>query len=85
MKSRSCDLVRRVGVANYAKPLPGPSGGQAPALHFSVGIRDANLSFGKSWGRRETVPALFSYQSLMPAGAGAGGHDLCGNPRASWA
>ena len=34
VKSRSCDLVRRVGVVESATPLPDPSGGQAPALHL---------------------------------------------------
>ncbi len=34
-KSRSCGLVRRVGPADSATPDPGPSGGQAPALHSS--------------------------------------------------
>ena len=42
-KSRSCDLVRRVGAADSATPHPDPSGGQAPrlalsstALHFPI-------------------------------------------------
>ena len=35
MKSRSCGLVRRIGPAHSATPDPGPSGGQAPALHSS--------------------------------------------------
>ena len=34
MKSRSCDLVQRIGTVDSATPHPDPSGGQAPALHF---------------------------------------------------
>ena len=36
MNSRSCGLVQRIGTADSATPYPDPSGGQAPALHFSV-------------------------------------------------
>ena len=34
-KSGSCGLVQRIGPADSATPDPGPSGGQAPALHSS--------------------------------------------------
>ena len=46
MKSRSCDLVRRVGAADSATPHPDPSGGQAPALRWLRGYTQANEARG---------------------------------------
>ena len=60
MNSRSCGLVQRIGTANSAAPHPDPCGGQAPALHFSVDYEIRIELFGKSCGRGETVPGLFS-------------------------
>ena len=36
LRRSECGLVRRVGMADSAAPHTGPSGGQAPALHFST-------------------------------------------------
>ena len=70
MKNRTCGLVRRVGAADYATPQPDPSGGRAPALHFPIpahpGFRESR-GIPRHYGNHETS---FSYQSLMPAGAG---------------
>ena len=46
MKTRSCDLVWRVGTADSATPHSDPSGGQAPALHFLVPPSIIGLQFG---------------------------------------
>ena len=46
VKTRSCDLVWRVGTVDSATPHPDPSGGQAPALHFLVPPSIIGLQFG---------------------------------------
>ena len=74
MKSRSCGLVQRIGAADSATPHPDPSGGQAPALHSPLptpldsGLR-RNDGRGVA-GALESRLSAFSYQSLIPAGAG---------------
>ncbi len=47
MKSRSCDLVWRVGTVDSATPHPDPCGGQAPALHFLIPPSTIGLQFGR--------------------------------------
>ena len=47
MKSRSCDLVWRVGTVDSATPHSDSSGGQAPALHFLVPPSAIGLQFGR--------------------------------------
>ena len=53
VKTRSCDLVWRVGTVDSATPHSDPSGGQAPrlaksstALHFLVPPSAIGLQFG---------------------------------------
>ena len=53
VKTRSCDLVWRVGTVDSATPYPDPSGGQAPrlaksstALHFLILPSAISLQFG---------------------------------------
>ena len=53
MKSRSCDLVQRIGAADSATPHPDPIGGQAPrlaksstALHFLIPPSTIGLQIG---------------------------------------
>ena len=47
MKSRSCGLVQRIGMADSATPHPDPCGGQAPALHFLIPVSAIGLQFGR--------------------------------------
>ena len=47
VKTRSCDLVWRVGTADSATPHPDPSGGQAPALHFLIPPSTIGLQLGR--------------------------------------
>ena len=47
MKTRSCDLVWRVGTADSATPHSDPSGGQAPALHFLIPPSTIGLQLGR--------------------------------------
>ncbi len=54
VKTRSCDLVWRVGTVDSATPHPDPSGGQAPrlaksstALHFLIPPSAIGLQFGR--------------------------------------
>ena len=47
MKSWSCGLVRRIGTVESATPLLGPSGGQAPALHFLIPPSTIGLRLGR--------------------------------------
>ena len=44
LKGWSCGVVQRIGTADSAAPLLRPSGGQAPALHFSVDHEMPNAS-----------------------------------------
>ena len=46
VKTRSCDLVWRVGTVDSATPHPDPCGGQAPALHFLIPPSAIGLQFG---------------------------------------
>ena len=46
MKTRSCDLVWRVGTVDSATPHSDPSGGQAPALHSLIPPSAISLQFG---------------------------------------
>ena len=47
VKTRSCDLVWRVGTVDSATPHPDPCGGQAPALHFLIPPSTIGLQFGR--------------------------------------
>ncbi len=47
MKTRSCDLVQRIGTADSATPHPDPCGGQALALHFLIPASTIGLQFGR--------------------------------------
>ena len=49
MKTRSCDLVWRVGTVDSATPHPDPSGGQAPALQFGT-LRPGRAGIEVDWG-----------------------------------
>ena len=52
VKTRSCDLVWRVGRVDSATPHSDPSGGQAPALHFLVPPSIIGPQFGTFRPRR---------------------------------
>ena len=70
MNSRSCGLVQRIGTANSAAPHPDPCGGRAPALHFSVDYEMPIDIPARVTDTAKLCRRPFSYQSLMPAGAG---------------
>ena len=53
MKTLSCGFMRRIRTGDFAVPRPGPSGGQAPALHYSLPARNEHEFEEVSW------PAIF--------------------------
>ena len=74
MKTRSCDLVWRVGTVDSATPRPDPCGDKPPRYRIPAFAGMTRFA-GVPGTRTLDGKRLFSYQSLMPAGAGTAGYE----------
>ena len=72
LRCRSCGLVWRIGVGDSARPHPGPSRGQAPALHWLRGTH-----------RRMRLVADFAMPHPGPSGDKPQHYIGCGDTQAN--